>query len=253
MQTRKAAIAAALAVGAIALVPGAASADAKPAHGTRAQAAGSTPPTLPGSVGTRIRRGENALDKAGEYIDKGLPANAVNSLRGARANMYAAWRSARYLIEHPPPPPAQAKLQAQASQSPLDGSLPVYATPEQTAAAVLNFQHDVVTTTFGQIDGAKGTLRDALSTTMFAAMDRRDAAITYIAAIPPPSGDTAPDPGYDVLMPAIVPDIQDEEAQGAEIIAGGALTPGEKRIVNKADAQAAATEARVNTLWAAQP
>jgi hypothetical protein len=54
-------------------------------------------------------------------------------------------------------------------------------------------------------------------------------------------------------MPAIVPDIQDEEAQGAEIIAGGALTPGEKRIVNKADAQAAATEARVNTLWAAQP
>jgi hypothetical protein len=252
----------------MALIPGAASADAKPAHGTRAQAAGGDPaPPLPAAVGARIRRGQNALDKAGEYVDKGAPDKAVNSLRGARANMYAAWRSARYGLEHPPPPPAEAKLQASASQSALDGALPVYATPEQTAAAVLNFQHEVVSSTFGLIDDAKGPLKAALSTTMFAAMDRRDAAITYIASITPPAeakleaqasgtgtAPPPPDPGFDVLMPAIVPDLEDEQAQGAEIIAGGALTPGEKRIVQKADAQAAATEARVNTLWPpAQP
>src|SRR4051794_21267476 len=183
MRTNKAVLAAALAAGSIALaLPAGASADAgKGAHA----AGGDAPPVLPSAVRVRIKRGENALDKAGEYVDKGQPDKAVNSLRGARANMYAAWRAAKYGIEHAPPPPAEDKSIAHASQD--DGPVgTLYATPEETAVAVLGYQHDVVAATMGLVDGAKGTLRDSLSTTLFAAMDRRDSAIAYIHTITPP-------------------------------------------------------------------
>jgi hypothetical protein len=52
--------------------------------------------------------------------------------------------------------------------------------PEESAVAVLNFQHDVAAAAFGLLDGAKRDLRDAVSTTMFAALNRRDTAIVYI-------------------------------------------------------------------------
>jgi hypothetical protein len=213
---------------------------------------------LPAAVRVRIKRGANALDKAGEYVDKGQPDKAVNSLRGARSNMYAAWRAAKYGIEHAPAaPPAEDKAIAHASQDDPVG--PVYATPEETAVAVLGYQHEVVSATLGLVDGAKGTLRDQLSTTLFAAMDRRDSAIAYIHTIVPPvppedkvTAHAAQDDeavGFDVLMPGIIPDLDDEQAQGAEILAGGALTPGEKRIVRLANAQSIQTENTVNTFW----
>jgi hypothetical protein len=254
MRKVKAVVGAALAVGAIAALPAGASAHASSAPGTQAHAAGGDPPpVLPASVRVRITRGQKALDKAGEYVDKGVPDKAINSLQGARSNMYAAWRAAKYGIEHPPPPPAdQASLDAQASQ---DGTLPIYATPEQTAINVLNFQHEVESSTFGLLDDAKGAVKAQLSTTMFAALDRRDSAIAYIAAIPPVDPDTAPDGylGYDVLMPAVVPDVDDELTAGNELLADGALTSGEKRIVRLANAQITATEATINATWPPNP
>jgi hypothetical protein len=251
MRTPKAVLAAALIAGAV--IP-AASADAHTAHSGRAHAAGGDPPpVLPASVRVRIRRGENALDKAGTYVDKGEPDKAINSLRGVRANMYAAWRGAVYTIQNAPPPADDAKAIAHTSQDPVG---PIYATPEETAVAVLGFQHDVVSFAYGLVDDAKGTLRDSLSVTMFAAMDRRDSAIAFIHSITPPATDAkaiaqaADDPvGFDVLMPGIVPDLDDEQAQGKELIQSGALTPGEKRIVRLADAQSAATEATLNSYW----
>jgi hypothetical protein len=247
MRKVKAVIGAAIAVGAVAALPSAASADS--AAGTRAHAAGSDPIVVPAAVRVRIIRGQKALDKAGEYVDKAAPDKAINSLRGARANMYAAWRAAKYGIQHPPPPPPEAKTVAHASQ---DGTPPTYATPEQTAIAVLNFQHEVESSTFGLIDDAKGAIKAELSITMFAALDRRDSAITFISQQPVPDPDTTPDDfvGYDVLMPAIVPDLDDELAAGNEMLTDGALTAGEKRIVSLANAQITATEARVNTLFA---
>jgi hypothetical protein len=257
MRTHKVVLAAALAAGIATAVPAAANADAGSHHSKGAHAAGvDAPPVLPAAVRVRIKRGENALDKAGEYVDKGAPEKAVNSLRGARSNMYAAWRAAKYGIENAPPPPAEDKSVAHASQDDPVG--PVYATPEETAIAVLGYQHDVVSSTMGLVDGAKGTLRDQLSRTLFAAMDRRDSAITYIHTITPPvvedklvahaSQDDAA-VGFDVLMPGVIPDLDDEQAQGAEILAGGALTPGEKRIVRLANAQSVQTENTVNTFW----
>jgi hypothetical protein len=257
MRTNKAVLAAAIAAGSIALaLPAGASADAgKGAHA----AGGDAPPVLPSAVRVRIKRGENALDKAGEYVDKGAPDKAVNSLRGARANMYAAWRAAKYGIVHaPPPPPDEGKAIAHASQDEPVGT--IYATPEQTAIAVLGYQHDVVSASMGLVDGAKGTLRDAISTTLFAGLDRRDGAIAFIQTVTPPPEDEGKITahaaqeegevvGFDVLMPGVVVDLDDEQAQAAEILDGGALTPGEKRIVRLANSQSITTENTINTVW----
>ena len=52
---------------------------------------------------------------------------------------------------------------------------------------MLSLQHDVATTAFGLIDGAKGTLLAAVNTTIFAALNRRDQAIAYIHQVAPPA------------------------------------------------------------------
>src|SRR5829696_2402897 len=80
MRSLKAVLPAALAVGAVALLPAAASADSGAKHRAHASG-GDVPPTLPSAVRVRIKRGQNALDKAGEYVDKDSPAKAINSLR----------------------------------------------------------------------------------------------------------------------------------------------------------------------------
>src|SRR3954471_3865259 len=219
MKSLKAALPAAIAAGAVALLP--ATAGAQPAP-HRAQAAGSdaAPAVLPTAVRVRLKRGENALDRAADYVDRDMPDKATASLKNARRNMYAAWRSAVYIVENapPPPPPADGKAIAHASGAAPGGAGTTYATPEDTAMAVLTYQHDVVGASFGLIDGAKGTLRDQVSTTLFAALNRRDAAVTYIhnrpAPPPPPAGkvvaQTAGAPvaagGFADLMPALIPD-----------------------------------------------
>ena len=140
--------------------------------------------------------------------------------------------------------------------------------PEETAVAVLNFQHDVAVASYGLLDGAKGALRDAVSTTMFAALDRRDRAAVYIHSrpVPPPpppdlarasalahASDEDAQPSFATLMPAIVPDLDDELSQTKALLRGGALTPGEKRIMGQARAQLLETKAQINTWWPPVP
>ena len=60
--------------------------------------------------------------------------------------------------------------------------------------SVLNFQHDVAVAAYGLLDGAKGTLSDAVSTTIFAALDRRDQAAVYIHTGPCPAAAAGPRP-----------------------------------------------------------
>jgi hypothetical protein len=257
---------AALAAGAL-LVPSAAPAST----GGHAHAAGSDgpPPVLPSIVNRRINRGEKALDRAGDYVDREMPDKAVVSLRNARRNMYVAWRNAVDVVENaPPPPPAEADrvhhivpIRKHAHKS------ATYLGPEETAVAVLNFQHDVATAAFDLVDGAKGNLRDAASTTMFAALNRRDKAIVYIhnRPVPPPaaeagrvdvrahaSDEDAP-PSFATLMPGVVPDLDDELGQIRGILRGGALTPGEKRILSLAKSQDLETKDQVNTWWPPLP
>jgi len=239
-------------------LPAAASAaPAGKAKHPRAKSAGSdAAPLLPSIVRVRIDRGTASLARAADYVDRDMPDKAVASLLNARRNMYAAWRGARYLIEHapPPPPPADAARvhhrKARASGAPV-GAGTAYADPPTATMAVLGYQHTVATAAFGLLDGAKGALRDSVSTTMFAALNRRDSSIAYIHTLPPAdpaAGEDAP-PGFDTLMPGVLPDLDDEMQQIEGLLDGGALTPGEKRIMNQADFQVFKTEQTINAYW----
>jgi hypothetical protein len=272
MRTLKTALPAALVAGAVALVPAAASADSGSTRAphTRAHAAGSDggPATLPTAVRVRIKRGENALDRAADYVDQDMTAKATASLKNARRNMYAAWRSAAYIVENAPPPaPAgDGKLVAQASGAAPGGAGTTYATPEDTAMAVLTYQHDVVGASFGLLDGAKAPLTAEVSKTLFAALDRRDTAITWIHNRPAPpappadgkvvahaAGAPVATGGFGSLMPGLVPDLDDELLQTRDLSKGGALTANEKRLVLLARDQIGQTEANVNAWWPPVP
>jgi hypothetical protein len=240
-------------------------------HRQKAHAAGGgVPPVIPSIVRVRIDRGTASLARAGDYVDRDMPDKAVASLLNARRNMYAAWRGAKYFIEHAPPPPAaaaparQTRVRARASGT-APGAGTVYADAPTTGLAALGFQHTVATAAFGLLDGAKGALRDAVSTTMFAALNRRDQAIEYIHNIPPPppaaaaasvhahasGGAIASD--WATVMPGIIPDLDDELMQVEGLLNGGALTSGEKRIMGQADFQVFRTERTVNTYWPPVP
>jgi hypothetical protein len=138
-----------------------------------------------------------------------------------------------------------------------------YATPEATATAVLGYEHDVAGASMALIDGAKGALRDQVSTTLFATLDRRDAAIAYIHGlpVPPPVIDDkalahsaqTDQSIFPALMQGVIPDLEDELQQGRELRIGGALTTGEKRIVQLAGAQIGDTRDTIDTYWPQLP
>jgi hypothetical protein len=264
----RAVLPAALAIGLV-MAPAALadSGSAKSDH-LRVKAAGSDgpPPVAPSIVRTRIARGTKAIERAADWVDQEDSVKAVVSLRNARRNMYAAWRGAVDVVENAPPPAPPgdgkrgARVHARASAA--------YLGPEETAVAVLNFQHDVASAAYGLLDGAKGGLRDAVSTTIFAALDRRDLATAYIHGrpVPPPpppdlarasahahASDEDAAPSFATLMPGVVPDLDDELAQTKGLVRGGALTPGEKRIMGQARAQILETKDQINTWWPPLP
>jgi hypothetical protein len=258
-------LSAVLAAGLVAALPGAAvAAPAGKAHHPHAKSAGSdAAPTLPSIVRVRIDRGTASLARAADYVDRDMPDKAVASLLNARRNMYAAWRGATYYVDHAPPPVAEAgrvhRKKARTSGAPA-GAGTAYADAPTTVVAAINFQHTVATAAYGLLDGAKGALRDSVSTTIFAALDRRDQAINYVhnLPVPPPAGDArvharasgAPvAAGYDAQMQGLIPDLDDELMQIEGLVSGGALTPGEKRILNQADFQVFRTERTINTYW----
>ena len=206
---------------------------------------------LPSIVAKRIARGELALERAGDYVDQEMADKAIVSLRNARSNMYAAWRNAADVVENAPPPPVVAPDALGRVRIVNAHSSTVFVTPEETAVAVLGFQHEVATSAFDLLDGAKGTLRDAISKTMFAALNRRDSSIAYIhnRPVPPPAtGEDAP-PTFATLMPDAVSDLDDELGQIRGLVRGGALTPGEKRIMGLAKSQILETKDTVSTWW----
>jgi hypothetical protein len=269
----RAVLLAALAMGLV-MAP-AALADSGPAKSdhVRAKAAGSDgpPPVLPSLVRTRIARGTKAIERAGDWVDQDDNAKAVVSLRNVRRNMYAAWRGAVDVVENapPPPPPGDGLRRVIRVHGRVDAhASATYLSPEETAVAVLNFQHDVAAAAYGLLDGAKGALRDAVSTTIFAALNRRDLAVVYIhnRPVPPPpppdlarasahahASDEDGPPTFATLMPGVVPDVDDELAQTKGLLRGGALTPGEKRIMGQARAQLLETKDQINTWWPPVP
>ena len=267
----RAVLPAALTIG-LAMAPAALAAPSSAnADHVRAKAVGSDgpPPVLPSLVRTRIARGTKTIERAGDWVDQEDYAKAVVSLRNVRRNMYAAWRGAVDVVENAPPPAPpgdglkRARVQARASAT--------YVGPEETAVSVLNFQHDVAVAAYGLLDGAKGSLRDDgehddLRGARPAPTGRPSSIHGRPVPPPPPphlahasrhpyahaSDEDAP-PSFATLMPAVVPDLDDELSQIKALVRGGALTPGEKRIMGQARAQVLETKDQINTWWPPLP
>jgi hypothetical protein len=267
MISLKRALPLALAVGLVAAAP--AGAHGTGSHAKAKAAGGDVAPTLPSIVRVRVNRGEKALEKASNYVDRNQNDKAITALLGARRNMYAAWKGAQYVIETAPPPVAGDasvhRVQAHKSGGAPAGT--VYADPVTTAVAVLGFQHDVAATGYSLLDGGKGTLLAAANTTVFAALDRRDQAIAYIAKLPAPpaaadarvhrvtahKADDAALPTFATLMPNVVPDLDDEEQQIQGLMKDGAVTPKGKTLLKDALVQVILTENTINTNWPPAP
>lgn len=192
-------------------------------------------PVVPSTVNIRLVRAEAALERATAAVDQGQEALAIPEIVGARDNMVKAWTAAKYIISQPPPPDPEAPPDPEDPPDPTDPPEPPdppdpadvepgpYTAPADTAAAVLNLQHDVVTTSLGLLDAAGPDLAATLRGTISGTMSARDAAINYIQTIAPPVAEEgrvqaeasdAPVGGtFDIVMPLFVPQLDDEILQ----------------------------------------
>jgi hypothetical protein len=264
-----------LATGLIATSTATASSTHSGHHKVHASGGGGGALTYPSIVDRRLVRGEKALERATDYVDRDKPDKAVTSLLNARRNMYAAWRGAKYVIDHAPPPVVGTDSvrvkRSHAVHKSGDGGGAALASPPETAFAVLDLQHDVATTAFGLIDGAKGTLLGAVNTTIFASLNRRDQAIDYIHEVAPPAPPVeagslrakrdaavhksgAPvAAGFDTIMPGLIPQFDDELQQIEAQQDGGAVVPTAKKILDDAELQVTRSERTVNQFWPPVP
>lgn len=264
-----------VAIGLVAASPAAAKSGTAANPGAHASGGGGGVLVYPAVVNRRLVRGQKTLERAGDYVDRDLPDKAITSLLNARRNMYAAWRGAKYVIDNAPPPVAESgslrgKRRGAVGKSDKGDIGGTPASPPETAFAVLDYQHDVATTAFGLIDGAKGTLLAAVSKTIFSALDRRDQAIAYIQKVAPPapveSGSisvkrqgavhTSGAPvsaTFDTVMPGLIPHFDDEIQQIEAQQDGGAVTAGGKKVLNSALLQVTKSERKVNQVWPPLP
>src|SRR5215207_3892714 len=239
---------------------------------------GDVPPPLPSLVQTRLTRVENALERLTEDVDEVDGVHGLKTSKVVRRQLAAAWRGARYYILHPPAPPADdarvhsalggvrvrdlsPKVRAKITQD--DGG-PVIADPVTTAMAVFDEFHNISSTVIELTDGARVPVLDAMSKTLFLTLDRRDKAIADVHTLaPPPPPPEAEDAGvhakaaqeegavtFDTTMPGLTMWL-DDEIQHIDGLTSDAtdLRPGGSRILTKARAQIARTEATINSIW----
>jgi hypothetical protein len=272
----KAAIPLAVAVGLVAASPAAAE---KPTPKAKAAGDPVVELTYPSIVRARVARTERALERATKKIENGKSVEAATTFKVVRRQLAAAWRGAKYVIRTTPPPPAEeARVRARAAGDPPTG--PVYAAPADTAFRVLTLQHDVAAEIAQLIDGSHGTGLDALSTTLYLSLDRRDAALRDILTLAPPAPCPDPEdceveepeepeePGadaagvrahaagdpvastFETVMPNVAPQIDDEIQTYQGLLSDATdLTAGGRRLLQAANNQAAATKTVVNTNW----
>ena len=226
-------------------------------------AGGDAGPLLyPSLVNVRLVRGEAALQRAVEYADEGQADKAVASLANARLHVRKAWAGAKYLIDNAPAaPPASDGSVGRMSGGAIPGASP-YASIYDTAFAVLSLQHDAASTSMGLIDSAKGTLLSSLSTTIFTALNGRDAAIAYIhsKAPPPAAGDGrvgrssgAPVAGgWATVMPKVSSQLDDEMQQIDGTLAG-TVSSGATKVLKAAELQDVKSQKTLNQFWPPAP
>ncbi len=214
--------------------------------------------TYPAIVDVRLVRVEAALERAVEYTDTAQPDKAVTELTTARVHLRKAWISAKYVIDHAPPPVAGDGSVGHMSVVASAPNASIY----DTAFAVLSLQHEVAAISVGLIDTAKGTLLTSLSTTIFAALNSRDAAVAYIHSIAPPpvAGDGrvparksgAPISGWGTVMPDAGAQLDDEILQLDGTLAAGVST-GVGRVLRAAELQDVKTQKTINQFWPPLP
>jgi hypothetical protein len=247
MRSFKALAAAAVAIGLVAAAPAAAG---PPAH-----AAGSDAPTLlPSIVNVRVVRVQAALERATEYVDTAQADKAVGQLLVARTQLRKAWEGAKYVVENAPPVAAEGAV-GHTSGAPVGAS--PYADQYTTAYGVISLQHDVASAAFSLADGATGPLLASLSTTVFSALNSRDAAITYIH-----SKDTAPagaarksdavlSPWASAMAPAT--SLLDDELMQIDGTLQSNKSSGLRKVLNAAEAQDIKTQRTLNKYWPPAP
>jgi hypothetical protein len=279
MLPRKALLPVAIAAGLVAASPAAAAPRAADpvAH---ASGGGGAPAPLPAIVRTRVVRTENALDRLSESVDDGDSTQAAKTAKAIRRQLSAAWRGTKYYIKNAPPPPPVAddarvhvKELAPRVRARITGGAPAAGTiadPPTTTIAVFQLQDNVISTIVELTDGARVPLLNAMSTTLFYALDKRDRAVEDVHTLAPPPPPVADDARFDVrahtsggavgggtfeaVMPQVVGMIDDELQQidGLQSDATD-LRPGAKKILRAAEVQALLTQRQVNTYWPPLP
>jgi hypothetical protein len=216
------------------------------------------PARVPSIVNVRLIRAQAALERAVEFADTAHPNNAIAQLTVVRIQLRKAWTGARYVIETAPPPPVAGDgAVGRASGAPVGGS--PFADQYATAQAVIGLQHDVASTAVGLVDGAKTTLLSSLSTTLFAALNARDAAIAYIHSIdtPAPAGSARASgapivAGWGSVMPQ-VGSLVDDEIQQLEGTLKTGVSTGSARVLRAAELQDVKTQRALNQFWPPAP
>jgi len=244
---------------------------------TAQMSGGDVPPPLPSLVQTRLTRVDNALERLTEDVNDVDAVHAPKAGKVVRRQLAAAWRGARYYVTHPPAPPADdARVHSARSGVRVRDLAPkvrakiagdgvvVIADPVTTAMAVFDEFHNVSTTVIELTDGARVPVLDAMSKTLYLSLDRRDKAIADVQTLaPPPPPPEAEDAGvhakaaqeegavtFDTTMPGLTMWL-DDEIQHIDGLTSDAtdLRPGGSRILTKARAQIARTEATINSIW----
>jgi hypothetical protein len=213
----------------------------------------------PSLVNVPFVRARGALARAVEYADDAQPDKAVAQLLVVRLQLKKAWTGEKYLIDNAPPPtPGDLAFE---SGAPISAS--PFASAEDSGAELFNVYHEVAAMSAGMIDTAKGTLQSVLSTTIFATLNGRDAAIAYIHANqppPPPPDDLRADSsgapvaaGWSGVMPGVADLVDDEIRQLDATLAVKTLSSGARRVLGAAELQDTKTMRTINQWWPPAP
>lgn len=229
-----------------------------PAPIARASGSDAGPAVYPSVVNVRLVRTQADLAAATAALESGDSATAIKALTNVRSNMRKAWLGAKYVIANAPPPVA-GDGRARAAGAPVAGASP-YADQFTTTGGVLSLQHQVAVTALGMIDNAGGTLFAAVNSTVFAALNARDASVEYIHALPvPPAAEgrahksDAVAPTWDVTMQAVLPDLDDELAFADAAPSLANLSSSAKKLVGEVELQDTKTEKTINKYWPPLP
>jgi hypothetical protein len=211
MITRRTTLSLGLMVGALLALP-AAQAAADTTNPVAQSAGSGAPAPDPAIVGVPITRTEKSLTSAGDFIDQGNGALAAKPLTSARTYLIRSYNGARYLIAHPPPVPAEARVVSASTYRTLARRLvrashrgnksrsrmitaqvsggavgPAFADNPTAVFDVFMSQYGAVTASTGMYPDTTGSLQSKDALVFNTALILRNRLVKAIAAAEPPA------------------------------------------------------------------